>query len=239
MRLDFSSVLWLNGRELRPRHGCGTYYNPCLPPETVDYESKLALDHYGLDANFGWAIHRFSYHWATKRPSKLRTLAVSMIQEKVPIPGPHFMVSCPGDTFTFLYRGQKHILTVQEYEAQTMDMSSTAEAGTEYPGHCVAMTYTVTPELPDGIMTLADCDDGDRPRQISCTQDQPETSAFAAAIALIGGVDGPIAITIGQEQGKPRAACSSLHFAPVDNVEWRMIFHETQFEDMTLELIPS
>ena len=239
MRLDFSSVLWLNGRELRPRHGCGTYYNPCLPPETVDYESKLALDHYGLDANFGWAIHRFSYHWATKRPSKLRTLAVSMIQEKVPIPGPHFMVSCPGDTFTFLYRGQKHILTVQEYEAQTMDMSSTAEAGTEYPGHCVAMTYTVTPELPDGIMTLADCDDGDRPRQISCTQDQPETSAFAAAIALIGGVDGPIAITIGQEQGKPRAACSSLHFAPVDNVEWRMIFHETQFEDLTLELIPS
>ncbi len=239
MQMDFDSVLWLNGRELSQRCGCGTCYNPCLPPETVDSESKLVLEHYGLDRNFGWMIWRYSYPWATKSPSKLRTLAVSMIQENVSIPGPHFMVSRPGDTFRFSYRSQEYTLTVQEYEAQTADINSTADAGTEYPEHYVAMSYTVTPELPDGVMTLADCDDGDCPKQTSCSPDQPEASSFAAAIALIGGVDGPIAITIGQEQGKPRVVCSSLHFAPAENVEWRMIFHEKQFEDMTLELIPS
>ena len=239
MHLDFDSVLWLNGRELNQRSGCGISYNPCLPPETVDYESKLALDHYGLDTNFGWMIWRYSYPWATKRPSKLRRLAVSMIQEKVPIPGPHFMVSRPGDTFRFSYRGQKHTLMVREYEAKTADMSSIAEAGTEYPEHYVAMTYTVTPELPDGIMTLADCDDGDRPRQAPCAPDQPKVSSSAVVIGIIRGADGPASAFAGEKQGKLRAACSSLHFAPVEDVEWRIIFHEKQFEDMTLELISS
>lgn len=239
IRLNFDSVLWLNGRELNQRSGCGISYNPCLPPETVDYESKLALDHYGLDTNFGWMIWRYSYPWATKSPSKLRTLAVSMIQEKVPIPGPHFTFSRPGDTVTFSYHGQEHILMVREYEAQTADINSTADAGTEYPEHYVAMTYTVTPELPDGVMTLADCDDGDRPRQAPCAPDQPKVSSSAVVIGIIRGADGPASAFAGEKQGKLRAACSSLHFAPVENVEWRMIFHEKQFEDMTLELIPS
>lgn len=239
MRLDFDSVLWLNGRELKQRRGCGISYNPCLPPETVDYESKLALDHYGLDTNFGWMIWRYSYPWVTKSPSKLRTLAVSMIQEKVLIPGPHFTVSRPGDTVTFSYRGQEHLLMVLEYEAQTADINSTADAGTEYPEHYVAMTYTVTPELPDGVMTLADCDDGDRPRQTPCAPDQPKSTLGVAMIGFIGGVDGPASTLAGEKQGKLRAACSSLHFAPVEDVEWRIIFHEKQFEDMTLELIPS
>lgn len=239
MWLNFDSVLWLNGRELNQRSGCGISYNPCLPPETVDYESKLALDHYGLDTNFGWMICRYSYPWATKSPSKLRTLAVSMIQEKLPIPGPHFTVSRPGDTVTFSYRGQEHLLMVREYEAQTADINSTADAGTEYPEHYVAMTYTITPEPPDGVMTLTDCDDGDRPRQAPCAPDQPKVSSSAVVIGIIRGADGPASAFVGEKRGKLRAACSSLHFAPVEDVEWRIIFHEKQFEDMTLELIPS
>ncbi len=239
MRLDVDSILWLNGRELSQRCGCGTCYNPCLPPEAVDCESEMVLEHYRLDRNFGWMIWRYSYPWATKSPSKLRTLAVSMIQENVSIPGPHFMVSRPGDTFTFPYRDQEYTLTVQESEARTADMGRIAEAGTEYPEHYVAMTYTVTPELPDGVMTLADCDDGDRPRQAPCTPDQPKATSCVAVIGFIGGADGPASTLAGEKWGNLRVACSSLHFAPAENVEWRMIFHEKQFADMTLELIPS
>ena len=118
-------------------------------------------------------------------------------------------------------------------------MSSIAEAGTEYPEHYVAMSYTVAPELPDGVMSLADCDDGDRPRQAPCAPAQPKVSSSAVVIGFIGGVDGPASTLAGEKQGKLRAACSSLRFAPVEDVEWRIIFHEKQFEDMTLELIPS
>lgn len=53
------------------------------------------------------------------------------------------------------------------------------------------MSYTVTLELPDGAMTLADRGDGDRPRQAPCAPDQPKTTSYVAEIGFIGGADGP------------------------------------------------
>ena len=50
------------------------------------------------------------------------------------------------------------------------------------------MSYTVTLELPDGAMTLADRGDGDRPRQAPCAPDQPKTTSYVAGIGFIGGV---------------------------------------------------
>ncbi len=98
------------------------------------------------------------------------------------------------------------------------------------------MSYGVTPELPNGAMTLADCDDGDRPRQAPGAPDQLKSTLGVAMIGVIGGADGPASAFVGEKRGKLRAACSSLHFDLVKDVEWRIIFHETQVEDMTLEL---
>ena len=50
------------------------------------------------------------------------------------------------------------------------------------------MSYTVTLELPDGAMTLADCGDGDRPRQAPCAPDQPKATSYVAGIGFIGGL---------------------------------------------------
>ena len=48
----------------------------------------------------------------------------------------------------------------------------------------------------------------------------------------------PTAMIVGSSgQGKIHTACSSLHFKPVENVEWRMVFHEKQFGNATLDLI--
>lgn len=33
------------------------------------------------------------------------------------------------------------------------------------------------------------------------------------------------------------AACSPLHFQPVERVEWRMTFHEKTREDIAVELL--
>lgn len=40
------------------------------------------------------------------------------------------------------------------------------------------------------------------------------------------GSDGPTAIIYGHQIGELHAACSSLHFEPVKQVEWRIVFHE-------------
>ena len=113
------------------------------------------------------------------------------------------------------------------------------ETGMEHPSHYVAMTYTVTPDLPDGVVSLADCDDGDRLRQAPSAPGQPTASSCAMVLGIIGGADGPTAIVCSPRgQGRIRAACSSLRFEPVEEVEWRLVFHEKPFEDTAVTLIP-
>ena len=99
----------------------------------------------------------------------------------------------------------------------------------------LAMSYTITPELPDGVMDIADCDDGDRPRQ---APGQPAAASSTKVVGIIGGADGPTAILYDQQkQGKLHAACSSLHFEPVEQVEWRIVFHEKQIADTFVDLL--
>ena len=241
MCLEFRPTLRLNGAVLTSDHGCGTVYNPCLSGEySVEDEARLAMEHYGLDPNFGWMIQRSCFPWATKRRAKLRTLSVTMAQDPAARPGPHIQLARPGDTAVFSYGGREHTLTVQEYEAQTIDWSPMPDAGLERPSHYIAMSYTVTPELPDGVLTLADCEEGDRPRQTPSAPDQPAAASCATVMGIIGGADGPSAVLYGRDRsGKPHAACSSLRFKPVESVEWRLVFHEKQFEDQEISLIPN
>ena len=120
-----------------------------------------------------------------------------------------------------------------------MDWSRMPETGLEHPSHYVAMSYTITPEPPDGVMDIADCDDGDRPRQAPTATGQPAATSCAMVVGIIAGADGPTAILYDQQkQGKLHAACSSLHFEPVEQVEWRIVFHEQKFEGADFDLIP-
>lgn len=233
LRLDFSSTVHLNGRRLENTHSYGTAYNPCLGPEysACGEEAAQAMEHYGLDPHFGWVILRACYPWATKRKPNIRTLSVTMAADAVSIPGPHVQVHGPGDTAVFHHGGQEHLLTVQEYEAQAMDWSHLAEAGVEYPNHYLAMSYTLTPELPDGSWSLVACDNGDPPRQAPAAPGQP----VATNSAMVMAID-PIAFGETQ-QGPLHVACSSLHFQSVDRVEWRLVFYEKQYADLTVDLL--
>lgn len=228
MRVEFHSFLHLNGKELPSTHGYGTSYNPCLGPEyVVEDEAKRAVEHYGLDLNYAWVILRSSYPWATKRKPEIRQLSVTMLPDAVSVPGPHFRISTPGDTFHFSYDDQEYILTLQEYEAQEMDWSRMPDTGLEHPSHYVAMSYTITPEPPDGVMDIADCDEGDRPRLAPPALGQPSAASCSMVVGIIGGADGPVVIACGKnKQGKLHAVCSSLHFEPIEQVDWRIVFHE-------------
>ena len=111
----------------------------------------------------------------------------------------------------------------------------------EYPTYYTAMSYTVEPELPRDMLTVRDCAQGDSPR--------PKPPEELAALAAIGGADGPAACSVGiiggaataiilanGKSGHPRAACSALRFEPPEQVEWRMVFYQKTVEDMELDL---
>lgn len=229
--LYLSSTLYINGHPLSDTRTCGTSYNPCLGPAyaTRWREATQAMEHYGLDPHFGWAILRAAYPWSTQRKPKLRTLSLTMSLDPVPIPGPKLGIQSPGDTAVFSHRGREHRLTVVDCQAQTVGWSHTDQPGMEFPRHYVALRYTLTPPLPDGSWSVVDCHNGDEPRRVSSAPGQPATTDCAM------GMDKPILFEDHPSEFL-HCACSSLYFHPVDRVEWRMVFRDKAFDDVTVEL---
>ena len=175
-----------------------------------------------------------------KRPPKRKALAAIVSRERQTLPGPHFRAAAPGDTFDFLHprSGVRHTLTVQSCQRQELPESCFRHMpDRESPAHCLVMTYTVTPELPEGALTVCDCAENDPPREKAGSS--PSSAEGSGAAAVIGGADGPTVVlfSAGGERSGVHTACSALHFQPVQDVEWRMVFHEKAEADMTVELL--
>ena len=151
-------------------------------------------------------------------------------------------MKAPGDSFSFVHPVSRteYTLTVQELEQQTLPENSFGSGRWFYPTHFTAMSYTLSPETLERI-SISDCDDSDKPLEVMSSDDSfaPSASSNAACIGIIGGPDGLTAIVFGgSSQGKPCAACSALHFEPVQHdIEWRITFHEKRHIDFTLTLI--
>lgn len=241
LHFDFWPQVILNGQMLASSHGSGESYHPCSSEDVVyNPEAKWTVDHYGLDTSCGWMIRRSAFPWKTKRRPEIRTLSVMMEQQKAAVPGPHFHVAAPGDSFRFIHptTGQMHTLVVQEYEQKKLSDNSFIYP-MEFPMHYTAMSYTVTPEMPDGAFSIEDCADCDQPRRKERNPLEPEARMDVCCVSIIGGAYGPAAIVSGQSetQEKLRAACSSPHFEPEEEIEWHVVFHEKQFEDFIVEII--
>ncbi len=242
LHLDFDARLTLNGQTLETTHGCAICFHPCLP-EGMDNapEAGWAVDHYGLDRAAGWAIYRFAFPWPGKRRPSIKRLSVTMAQQPAAIPGPHFTARAPGDVFRFVHPVSRteYTLTVRELARQTLPQDSFGDPVRQYPTHFVTMIYSLSPETPDP-MTVSDCADSEQPRELIPAGDRPAPAAHNdAAVGIIGGADGPTSVVwAGAAQDRPHAACSALHFAPVQQeIEWRVTFMEKRYEDLTISLM--
>lgn len=245
MKMEYDNPLCLhfNGRRMKTSHGCAVTYNPRLPNGVVnELEAKWAINHYGLDAAYGWVICRDAFPWEWKRRPEIQTLSLTMEQQPSQIPGPHFKIHAPGDSFSFVHPVSRteYTLTVQELEQQTLDKNVFQPGRWKYPEHFTVMSYTLSPEASAAI-TVSDCEDGDKPIEITSSSDlfSPSAVKDAACIGIVGGADGPTALIFGgSNQGKLYNACSALHFEPTQqDIEWRITFHEKIFEDFSAILI--
>ena len=142
--------------------------------------------------------------------------------------------------FTHPTTGQTHTLTVESLEQGTLLKEALENDRWEYPTHFLAMQYTLSPALPENTLSVRDCAQGDRPREKAPAAWAPTARAYAAvSIGIIGGADGPTAVFLSVPAGEKarRTAFSSLYFAPVEQVEWLLVFHEKRFADMTFPLL--
>ncbi len=238
LAVNISSKVILNGGEHESSHGCGLCWNPCFR-EGNSPEAKSAVQHYGLDPVQSYAIWRSAFPWKTRRKPQIKTLSVMLMQEPIVILGPHFRVSLPGEIeFVHPSTGKKYTLTVQEYEHQEFSAEHFNTSNQELPKHYTMMGYTILPHLPDGTFTIIDCAPSDRSRQKHTGPNASQATNSACSIGIIGSADGPTAIVFGSgNEGKLRVAYSALHFETVDEVEWRILFHEKRCEDIVFVLI--
>ena len=236
LTFDLRPRLTVNGKELRWNHGSGRCWCPVLAEAEPDAENnnvRRVLEHYGLDLRENWAVRRMSFPWISRKPS-VRSMLLTMISENTELPGIRFTAKT-GDTVSFIHpvTGAEHRLTVLKTEAVEIP-DHFPDGDLEYPTHCMAMEYAVSPDLPQNGVFLWDCCVGDQPRSRNGGK-----CSCGTAMGIIRSPKGSDTVTL-SDSGTPllrRSACSSLRFLPPETVEWRMCFRAKLLEDQTEVLI--
>lgn len=239
MAVNISSEIILNGKTISYSHGCGLSWNPCFP-ERNDIESQWVCSHYGLDQDSGWVIWRSAFPWQAKGKPSISSLSVTIKHDPINICGSLFNVTVPGEPieFTNPITNILHTLTVQEYEQEEIPANIFSDVDYDFPSYCIAMSYTISPDLDDNSFSVRDCSNGDKPRKKHYNPMEPQAISDCCAVGIIGGAHSPSAIIFKDNtQGKIRAVCSSLYFEPVETVDWKIIFHEKPCQDMTVKLL--
>ena len=246
LSIDFRPHIFVNGKVVQAKHGCGINWIPesCIPDGTENpREAKQLITHYELDETKAWSFHRWSCPWATLKKPEIKSFKLRLERRLETINGIRFKNPTVGDVITFTHpiTNTEHKLTVMEYGKQELTSKAFAHEEYEFPTHHTAMTYTIEPELPNKNFQVRDCLDNDEPKRRPRKPYEPQASYDACSIGIIGGADGPTALIFSNGSGTktvPHAALSALHFEPVDEIEWKIIFREKLMEDIEVDIIP-
>ena len=234
LQFGFSPEMTVNGKVLKRKTGSGICFIPGDPSES---ETRFIAEHYHLDLSFAWSFTRACFPWKSTHQPEIKSLKLTMIQEPVKVPGAVFEVSAPGQQINLNIPGHPFTLTVEKQSNEVLDAAMMSTENMEYPTCYSMLTYTLTPTPEPGtlyIQDLAECDQP-RPKKNETTQCG---SCEAAAIAIIGGADGPAAIIVGApETKKTLAACSAPHFEPAEKIQWYPVLRVTEYSPMEIKLL--
>lgn len=234
LQLHMHPELTVNGRLLKRCSGSGESWIPasCLKEGmTADPDAASILKRYGLDPEKGWSFWRSRFHLENEQIKEITSLELKLIPDLIPVCSTHFSDVKEGETVRFLnpVTDQEHMLAVKSVEAHTLTKEQFRDDLFEYPLHFVCMKFRVEPQLDRNQFSVWDCCEGDRPRY---KESGPSGSrrCGAASVAVLGGAKDYM-------QSGLHTATSSLYFEPVDRVDWRLVFHVKNREEILVKLI--
>lgn len=229
---------------------------------SADGVEEEMMEEYGCDRDCGWNFIRTSLNFPEHFSGAPSRLTLTWKQWPRMCQGPHFTVGLDdqGKQVEFVHpsTGRRHVLTVRELEQDVLpgEMLPRTERlrlqVERFPDHYLAMGYTVEPELPAEAFFLRDCAGSDEPVRKKNTGaaaisviagaavDGPEKEVSDESGCVIGGADGPTAIFLAGKTGRKMAGprvmgvCSSVHYEPVREVEWQMVFPVNDGETHTV-----
>ncbi|MBQ2756798.1 MAG: hypothetical protein IJF27_09005 [Oscillospiraceae bacterium] len=229
LNINVNAELTVNGKKILTESGCTEIWNPCLPDGCInDRSTEAILQHYGCDPHCGWVFIRMSFPWATARKPKINSMSLKLVGESSKISAGSISLKNGGDKAAVIHpvSGEKYTLTALDITDDEMHTENPAEIfgeNMEYPTHYKRMVYSVSPEIGDNVLMVEDAQPSDQPRCRKKALYLP-TATNSTVIAIIGGADGPTAVTFGVERGKFHAACSGMRFEPAERVEWKASF---------------
>ncbi len=109
--------------------------------------------------------------------------------------------------------GREYTVTLYECRQTRHSFAGIGAEGVLYPEYCHMLSYRVSPEISRELFDIRDCAEGDHPRKAETPEESCSTQG-AAAVFLAGKSDIP----------EMRMAASSMHFEPVSEIKWRMVF---------------
>lgn len=109
--------------------------------------------------------------------------------------------------------GQEYTLTLHDCRQTRHDFTDIGAEGILYPEYCQMLSYHISPDIGCDLFDIRDCADSDKPRK-SEGSEKPSDASGATAVFLAGKSPSP----------ERRTAVSSMHFEPVPEIRWRMVF---------------
>ncbi len=252
LRDDFIPTVLINGQRSRikrmttlPLPGDGRELSPT---------DRQVLSYYGLDEQAPTLLCRMAFPWTTAKKPSLRSLQLCLTRRPSVFPGEPFTVSGEGDRITLRHptRGTEHTLTVCTLRRCELPPEQIETTPYRLPPHSVQLLYTLTPELPDDELTVRDVRHNDAPIKqptrkttgddfcsVAVVSVPRRVESEAAAIGIIGGADGPIAMIAARppQQQPLHAASSAMTFEAQPSVTWQPSFRVHACDDTTVTLL--
>lgn len=186
-----------------------------------DKAAETLMEAYGCDRESCWHFGRFHFSWKDEPVLSPHNVTLDFQAKQIPVTSGYFTTI----TNTTDQQNEKtikttHPVTGQEYTLTLYDCEqcrhSFADIGAKdmlYPEYCHVLSYCVSPEISRELFDIRDCAESDQPRK----KESPEESCNeqgATAIFMAGKSAFP----------ERRMAASSMHFEPVPEIRWRMVF---------------
>lgn len=244
---SFSSINWYPESVFRMGN------ETCAPTRTDEWDNdpdaEKLMEAYACDRECCWHFERLNYCW-TEAPVLLpREIALTFQAEAISVTAGHFTTfteasgqlrvsseapaaaSSPteigkeGNTVKTIHpvTGREYRLTLYECEQTRHSFDHIGAEDMSYPEYCHMLSYGISPEIDRRLFDIRDCADGDQPRKKEVSEKS-------------GGSQGATALFMAGKTAVPhrQMAASSMHFEPVSEIRWRMVFQILPKEEMKI-----